>query len=373
MRGAPYPYERWPKLSRSAAQVATGLARIALHAEGGAGARITAEAASALGTDFHVAPGPARMWSRAELAAALREPLAAVVSALRQDGVDHCVVLELTSDLGGALAERVLGGDGTSVRAPGLPLDELELGALGYLAARVAATTGSKLRVCEVTGRRSALLEALAEAGDELVVWPLELSAGERRGAARVLMPVRAAAAWLAQTPRPRRFDVPSALLGLPVQLCAHAATVRLTARELAVLEPGDIVVPERTSLARGADGFHGTATLHALGAQSRVHARCGVTARELRIEAIEQGEYAMNDDEPGALVKDAPIELCVELARFKVRLEDVLGLRVGEVWSTGNAIGERVTLTANGRPIAHGELVDIDGEVGVRILEKHG
>jgi type III secretion system YscQ/HrcQ family protein len=373
MRGAPYPYERWPKLSRHAAQVASGLARITLHAEGGAGSRIVALTASALGTDVHVAPGAAHVWNRVELGAALREPLAAVIVALRLDGLDHSVVLELTTDLCGVLVDRVLGGDGANVRVPGLPLDELELGVLGYLAARAVAETGGKLRVCGATAQRTDVLDALAEAGDRVVVWPLELSAGERRGSARALLSEHAARAWLSEAPAPRRFDVPSAWVGLPIQLCAHAATVRLTAPELAGLEPGDIVVPERTALARGPNGFHGGATLHALGDHGRVHARCSVATNELRIEAIEQGEHAMSDDKPEALVKDAPIELCVELARFTVRLEDVLGLRVGEVWSTGNAIGERVVLTANGRAIARGELVDIDGEIGVRILEKNG
>jgi type III secretion protein Q len=373
MRGAPYPFERWPKLSRSAAQVASGLARIALHAEGSAGARIIALAESALGTDLHVAPGPARMWSRIELDAALPEPLAAIIVALRLDGLDHSVVLELTTDLCGVLVDRVLGGHGSGVRVPGLPLDELELGVLGYLAARAIAATGGTLRVCGATARRADVLETLAQAGDRVVMWPLELSAGVQHGAARALLSEHTARAWLAQAPATRRFDVPSALLGLPLQLCAHAAVVRLTASELAALEPGDIVVPERTAIVHGPSGFHGGATLHALGGRGAMRARCRVSGRELHIEAIEPGEHAMNDDKPEALVKDAPIELCVELARFTVRLEDVLGLRVGEVWSTGNAIGERVVLTANGRAIARGELVDIDGEIGVRILEKNG
>jgi type III secretion system YscQ/HrcQ family protein len=374
MRAAPYPYERWPKLSRSAARVASGLARIALHAEGGAGSRAIAVAATALGTDVHVAPGPAHVWNRGQLGAALPEPLAAVIVALRLNGLDHNVVLELSTDLCGVLGERVLGGDGANVRVPSLPLDELELGVLGYLAARAVAASGGKLRVCGATAQRSDVLDALAEAGERVIVWPLELSVGEQRGSARALLSEHAAGAWLAESPPPRRFDVPSAWVGLPIQLCAHAATVRLTMPELAALEPGDIVVPERTALARGTDGFHGSATLHALGgSHGRVHARCSVATNELRIEAIERGGHAMNDDEPEALVKDAPIEVCVELARFTVRLEDVLGLRVGEVWSTGNAIGERVALTANGRTIARGELVDIDGEIGVRILEKNG
>jgi type III secretion system YscQ/HrcQ family protein len=374
MRAAPYPYERWPKLSRGAAAVASGLARIAVHADGSLGARVIEALASTLGTDPHIAPGPARAWRAAELRAELREPLVAIELLVRLDGVDHGVVLELTSELCHALLERTLGGDGAGARAPGVPLDELELGAVGYVAARAAAVTGT-LRVQNVTGSCAAVLDAVDRVADgQVIVWPLQLSIGNSGGAARVLLAESVGLAWLRAAAPARRVDVPSALLGLPVQLCAHAATVRLTACELAALEPGDVVVPERTQLTRDEHGFHGGAQLHAIGQRGGAHARCQLEQHTLRIEELEQGEHAMNDEtNPDALVKDAPIELCVELARFTVRLEDVLGLRVGEVWSTGSAIGERVVLTANGRPIARGELVDIDGEVGVRILEKHG
>jgi flagellar motor switch/type III secretory pathway protein FliN len=36
----------------------------------------------------------------------------------------------------------------------------------------------------------------------------------------------------------------------------------------------------------------------------------------------------------------------------------------------TGRRIGEAVTLRAAGRPLAHGELVDVEGEIGVRLTE---
>ena len=372
---APYPYERWPKLSRGAAAVASGLARIVVHAEGSLGARAIDALASALGADPHIAPGPAQMWRADELRVALREPLVGIELLVRLDGVDHGVVLELTSELCHVLVERALGGDGASPRVPGMPLDELELGALGYVAARAAAVTSGKVRVQSVTASRSAVLDTLSRAPFEpIVVWPFELTIGNSGGAARVLLTESFGLMWLKTAVPARRFDVPSALLGLPIQLCAHAATVRLTGHELGSLEPGDVVVPQRTQLARGEHGFQGGASLHAVGQRGGAHALCWLEQRTLRIEAIEQGEHAMSDEtNPDALVKDAPIELCVELARFTVRLEDVLGLRVGEVWSTGSAIGERVVLTANGRAIARGELVEIDGEIGVRILEKHG
>ena len=65
----------------------------------------------------------------------------------------------------------------------------------------------------------------------------------------------------------------------------------------------------------------------------------------------------------------DATVELVVELARFEVPLGDLAAVRPGEVLATGKAIGERITLRAGERAIALGELVDIEGEVGVRIL----
>jgi flagellar motor switch/type III secretory pathway protein FliN len=66
----------------------------------------------------------------------------------------------------------------------------------------------------------------------------------------------------------------------------------------------------------------------------------------------------------------DAPIELCIELARFTLPLGELSALRAGEVLSTGRAIGELVTLSAGGRVFARGELCEVDGEIGVRIAE---
>ena len=65
----------------------------------------------------------------------------------------------------------------------------------------------------------------------------------------------------------------------------------------------------------------------------------------------------------------DAPIDLVVELARIRIPLAELAALRPGEVLATGRALGERVTLRAGDRAIALGELVEIEGEIGVRVL----
>lgn len=82
----------------------------------------------------------------------------------------------------------------------------------------------------------------------------------------------------------------------------------------------------------------------------------------------------APDDDTPPApddaltRLADAPIELHVELARVTLPLETLASLRVGQVLETGRAIGERVRLCAGSQVVAEGELVRVDGEIGVRL-----
>lgn len=70
------------------------------------------------------------------------------------------------------------------------------------------------------------------------------------------------------------------------------------------------------------------------------------------------------------APVADAPLELSVEIARFTLPLGEIATLCRGEVLITGKPVGQRVTLRAASRAIAIGELVDVDGAIGVRIVD---
>jgi flagellar motor switch/type III secretory pathway protein FliN len=45
--------------------------------------------------------------------------------------------------------------------------------------------------------------------------------------------------------------------------------------------------------------------------------------------------------------------------------------LTSGDVVSLGRRVGEAVVLRVGGVPVARGDLVEIDGEVGVRIVER--
>jgi flagellar motor switch protein FliM len=72
---------------------------------------------------------------------------------------------------------------------------------------------------------------------------------------------------------------------------------------------------------------------------------------------------------EAAGLLDDVTVAMVVELGRVMVSAADVMGLRAGQVIELSRAPGEPVDLVVDGKRIGKGELVEIDGELGVRIL----
>ena len=62
-----------------------------------------------------------------------------------------------------------------------------------------------------------------------------------------------------------------------------------------------------------------------------------------------------------------------VELAARRISLESLAGLRVGQVLGLDCKATDPVDLIAEGRRIARGELVDIEGQLGVRVTQLFG
>jgi flagellar motor switch/type III secretory pathway protein FliN len=69
----------------------------------------------------------------------------------------------------------------------------------------------------------------------------------------------------------------------------------------------------------------------------------------------------------------DAPVVVRVELGVVSLSARRWAELRPGDVLETGQPLGEAVLLRIAGRAVARGELVDIDGQVGVRVREVFG
>ncbi|MFZ5441659.1 MAG: type III secretion system cytoplasmic ring protein SctQ [Myxococcota bacterium] len=88
------------------------------------------------------------------------------------------------------------------------------------------------------------------------------------------------------------------------------------------------------------------------------------------------RGKHDMEDAQSAGgadLMNDIPLQIAVELGRVATTAEEVVALKVGHVFDLNRVAGEPLDLSVNGKVVARGELVEIDGNLGVRILSLAG
>ena len=76
--------------------------------------------------------------------------------------------------------------------------------------------------------------------------------------------------------------------------------------------------------------------------------------------------EQAQNLD----LIMAVPLEITVEIGRTRKRVQDILSFSKGSLVVLDKLAGEQVDLFVNGKCIAHGDVVVIDDNFGIRISE---
>ncbi len=370
MQVLPYPLGQVPKLSRTTAAALTAFRRRIARAELAA---MQATAAALLGTTPQIRAGLPEAASPAQALSLLREPVVALLLEAAGASTRSQAILACTPSVAAALVDRTLGGDGSLGMAQGLmALDDMSQGVFAYLAARLLAASQTGY------GLRSLMTECItlpdALAADGCIVLPLALRLGAQELGLTLLLPP--AAIEHAADPAPSQ--LPEWLGALTVSLWADGGRAHLCASTLATLGKGDVIVLDQSGLSHSDDGFLGSVAVRLIGSGWRL--RCQARQMRFSIEAVEAGKDPLmttgkviaaeaKPEASAMLISDAPIELGVELARFSLSLGELALLGPGDVLSTGRRIGEAVTLRSGDRALAEGELVDIDGETGVRIL----
>ena len=66
----------------------------------------------------------------------------------------------------------------------------------------------------------------------------------------------------------------------------------------------------------------------------------------------------------------DIELDITLELGRAEMTIEELLQLRAGSVVSLDKAAGEPIDILANGRLVARGEVIVVEGKFGVRLCE---
>ncbi len=200
----------------------------------------------------------------------------------------------------------------------------------------------------------AAALEDLGIAGE---VWPATMSDPAARTRTPVVIDVTFAGApctielELPTVPSVLIDQVPPwadlVILDLPIVL----GRCWLDRDELARLRPRTVVTLERP---------RGLAELVVLGGA------VGLGATHDPVVASVSTEYVRREM---ALPDEARVELTVGVGAATMSLRQVMALAVGEVVPLGRPLGGPFEVRAAGTLIGQGELVDVDGELGVRIV----
>ncbi|MEM1415780.1 MAG: FliM/FliN family flagellar motor switch protein [Myxococcota bacterium] len=317
-----------------------------------------------LGGAVALTPGTLEPWGAGTLAAGLPEPLVALVVAPPEGPASAFAALEVDARLAEALVDRVLGGEGELPGAALGPLGDVERGVLLWLGAQLLEAAAPGWRAHGVLTSREALVGVLGDGG--LAGWPATLTLpGGASGPLRLLAPDA-----LPLPAAPARAAL-GAYADAPVRATVDGGVATVTVAELRGLGRGDVVVLDDAPFAEGratlrVAGLHWALTRDAGGFRVGARTRAPVEGEGLEMRT----RHEESDTEIGLRELDeAPITLAVELARVTLRLAEARALRPGELLPTGSAVGTRVRLRAGDVAVAEGELVDVDGELGVRIV----
>ncbi|HEX5708219.1 MAG TPA: FliM/FliN family flagellar motor switch protein [Pyrinomonadaceae bacterium] len=324
------------------------------------------------------------------------------------------VTAALDAEFAAAIVDRLLGGEGAHA-APLRPLSNTERTVVEFFCLSAVrelnALAGEPLLRLESTGTEIHGAGVEPDAARVLVT-TVRLALGQTVGLARLVFDDAALAALdVAANPllaRARgransKLDA-YARVAADVPLRLVLGETQLTASDLAELERGDIVIVERASAGVGAGRVAGRLNVRAgagrgfvveggaVASASRGAGGVGVgeaASLALVVESVSGGEDAreegervdMEDEgrneggtaEGAAALEGLLLTLHVELPARRISLEELSRLRAGQVLELGCRPTDPVELVADGRRVASGELVDIEGRLGVRVTRLLG
>ncbi len=178
-----------------------------------------------------------------------------------------------------------------------------------------------------------------------------------------------------------------------PLALRVVAASCLATVSELAHLRAGDVLltgVPAGDLGGTGAPEFRGRVALAAprgevgIVADLQGSSRLVLSAERVALPLVANdapGDFALrggyprmdSNDLPTDVLAEVPLVVRVELGAAELSASAWARTRAGDVLALGRAVGEPVVLRVSGTEVARGELVAIEGELGVRILSRSG
>ncbi len=292
------------------------------------------------------------------------EPTRASRQALHFSLEDEC--LELSVDVEPQLAAEILG---RLLRQPA--------GVAGPDALNEPGARGLLARVIVEATRRSGLAAAPMTSAD-----PPERTAWAALGVGATVIisgrphALRASLARLRPAEPASRAANLGRLGALPVRVPLIGAICRVDRSALATLGEGDGLLPlDSWWLDQNLEGSIAMVPERtARGVFFEIRGPSSAKLAGVRgLSSIEEAFMSEQQDDElsesiATSVLEAPVVVRIEVASVTLSADAFANLRPGDVIETDRKIGELASLWAGGREIARGELVNVDGELGVRI-----
>lgn len=260
--------------------------------------------------------------------------------------------------------DRVLGGEG-ALALDVAPLTEAEAGVFAFIAASMLVGSGVQVVAAHREGRACAtwMHESPCDR------WHWRVRAGEHDAFVTLWVSSQVTARSLAEGPaRPTQH--------LPSTLHLRIGQATLMPAEIADLAVGDVLIPDAFSIATSQDDVL-IGEVEWCTAQGEVFVRTHrattedawlvrmpndnvLRAHPAHVEASVSSEHRS---------LELPVTLALTLGQITLTHAEAQAMLPGSVVKTGIPSGGQVHLMAGGKIVARGELVDIQGELGVRIL----
>jgi flagellar motor switch/type III secretory pathway protein FliN len=294
-------------------------------------------------------------------------------------GTSRRMLVEVEGALGAAITARALRQRAPRItdaaRAPTPALSGAFAAVL--VAALRRAHAGAPLKVISA-GPGSALARDLAKLERDVTTAWLTVIVGPDAFDARVSVPDDAAVT--ARAPAFTHADL-QAMGDAPIALPLVVATTLASRAELAALVAGDAFVPPKLGIALHAGGvLLGTVALVPPRGERGIAADLAADGRLVVRGLLETHpwERPMSSDERASdaattieVLEDAPVVVRVELGVVEMKAREWAALGTGDVVSLGRKIGDPAILRVGGVELARGELVQVEGEMAVRIVAR--
>lgn len=86
--------------------------------------------------------------------------------------------------------------------------------------------------------------------------------------------------------------------------------------------------------------------------------------------DIIDDPKVSMPSRDAYQMTADVPVQVVVVMGKKTISVRELADMKMGQVVDLSRPVNEMVDIIAGGKLIAKGELVDIDGKMGVRVVK---